>query len=156
MTTLSSHGIASWSTDPEAPNVASHAEAASTIATTTAHPPAPQWEHCLDAMIDEHRRAARMTSRDEDAPSLEAIDAAMQWLVWLKQDFPHAPPTSVTPEPGGGLIIERRARQSDGHEVISELTLYNDGRAEMTYFVNGKVLEIIDVPFAPSPYAPVR
>lgn len=150
MTTLNSPGIASWSTDPFVPNFDSHAEAASSIATTTAHQPAPQWEHCLDAMIDERRRAARMPSRDEDAPSLEAIDAAMQWLVWLKQDFPHAPPTSVTPEPGGGLIIERRARQSDGHEFISELTLYNDGRAEMTYFADGKVLEIIDVPFLPN------
>ena len=149
MTTLSSPGIASWSTDPLEPNAASHTEAASSIATTTAHQPAPQWEHCLDAMIDERRRAARMTSRDKDAPSLEAIDAAMQWLVWLKQDFPHAPPTSVSPEPGGGLIIERRARQSDGHEFISELTLYNDGQAEMTYFMDGKVLEIIDVPFDP-------
>lgn len=141
MSTLSPTSIASWPTTPADIDIAGdHGE--NSIATTTASQRPPQWDNCLNALLGVRRDAARQQNRDTDAPSLEVLEAAMQWLVWLREFYPQLPPTSVIPEPAGGLIIERRAP-----EIIYELTLYNDLRAEMTYYENNKVIDMIEVPF---------
>ena len=73
----------------------------------------------------------------------------MQWLQHLQQESPQQPPRSVIPEPGGGLIIDWQDQASDGVEIISELTLYNDRTAEGTHYANGRVCKMVEVPFFP-------
>jgi hypothetical protein len=143
MTTLSQNSIASWPSTPLGAGIARDSGHTS-IATTTENRPSPQWHDCLNAVLDAWCQLSQETDHKLDGPSRETLEAAMQWLISIRESFPHLPPTSISPEPAGGLIIERCDR-----EIISELTLYNDRRAEMTYYANNKVVEMIEVPFNP-------
>lgn len=110
----------------------------------------PKWGQCIDALLGVRERAMLAGQSSEDSPSPAVVEAALQWLVFLRDRFPAAPPTLVGPEPAGGLIIERRVvAVGGGQEILEELTLENNGRAEMTVYVDGKVKEMMEVSFNP-------
>ena len=141
--------IASWeeSLTPSALDEPSTDEG---IATESAPSPDPKWGHCIDALLDTLRALASEDEQEEDAPTHATVKAGLQWLQVLKSRFPGAPPTLVIPEPGGGLIIERRGHADAGEEVSVDITLYNDGRAENTVYRDGHVVHMAPVPFWPS------
>lgn len=122
-----------------------------TIATESAAEPDPKWDHCVDALLGAWRAASSGPEAAEDAPTRETVEAALAWLKWLIAHAPAAPPTLITSEPGGGIILERAGRSSSGDEYLSELTLYNSGQAEFTVYVNGRVVSMEQIPFAPEP-----
>lgn len=109
----------------------------------------PKWESATDALIKawQEARAGLRPEDDFEWPSLETIDAACQWLLKLKKQSPDAPPTLINNEPAGGLIIERRALMSDGSEIMEELTLSNQRCAEMTVYLDNKIINMYEVPF---------
>jgi hypothetical protein len=82
-------------------------------------------------------------------PNSAAIRASLEWAVFLKSTFPVAPPTLVTIEPNGGIIISRRERAEDGSDVMTEFTFYNNSTAENTYYRNGRILHMDAMPIHP-------
>jgi hypothetical protein len=109
----------------------------------------PAWGNCIDALLE------LLSHPDEIAggvsPTRISVDAALHWLCYLRSHHPTAPPTYITREPQGGIIIERRShRSSDGAELIVEITIYNNETAELTIYLNGRVEEMQQVEFAPS------
>jgi hypothetical protein len=116
------------------------------IATETAHRESPEWLKCIDELL---KIWSDPSALGDTPPNQKAIDAGLSWIAYLRKRCPTAPPTCIIPEPGGGLIIDRRDTLADGRESIYELTFYNDGRAEMTVYVDGRVEILSDI--APNP-----
>lgn len=117
------------------------------IATELEQAESPSWEDCTNALLDIlHRFGSEVT--DNELPNRTAIDAALRWITFFRKDFPHEPPTYVVAEPGGGIIVERRARIA-GEDRLCELTFYNDGHAERTDYLNGRVVRMISIPRNP-------
>lgn len=143
MTTLTESCIASQSEFPRTlPDESS-------IATEPRSTSDQAWAQCVDAL----RKAWKDPSVIEDGrvtpPTRNVIEAAIQWLRELREHAPLAPPTLIVPEPGGGIIIERRERTTTGDDVAVELTLYNHGEAEQTIYRNGRLVEMFPIPFRP-------
>jgi len=113
------------------------------IATELEQAESPLWEECMNALLDIlHRFKSEAT--DNELPNPTAIHAALSWITFLRKEFPCQPPTYVVAEPGGGIIVERRARIT-GKDSLCELTFYNDGRAERTDYINGRVVEMLPI-----------
>jgi len=147
MTTLDTHRIASW---PESgPLATDRSESAQSIATESVIGPNPEWDSCINALLDLWRSPEAHADGVAAPPSRNAIDAAIQWIRGLRESFPTAPPTLITCEPAGGIIMERRTRTREGDELIVEFTFYNNGTAESTSFQNGRVVLMQDLPFRP-------
>jgi hypothetical protein len=110
----------------------------------------PKWEECQDALLD-------VLCTDSDyweeqmvtPPNRRAIGAAIQWLRFLRASYPVAPPTLITAEPAGGIVVELTSRRSTGQEMVVEFTFYNNGHAENTVFIDRRVKQMVDIPFAP-------
>jgi hypothetical protein len=117
------------------------------IATETQPDVSPEWGNCIDALLG---IVSDPTSIDTPRPNRSTIEAAFAWLAFLKKQFPSAPPTCIIPEPAGGLIIERRVNLANGHEVLCELTFYNDERAERTDYYDGRIIQIGPLPRNPN------
>ncbi|MFM7160330.1 MAG: hypothetical protein ACKOGA_01860 [Planctomycetaceae bacterium] len=112
------------------------------IATETTHGESPEWPKCIDELL---KIRSDPSALGDTPPNRQAIDAALTWIAYLRKQFPTAPPTCIIPEPGGGLIIDRRDTLADGRESICELTFSNDGRAEMTVYLDGRVESLADI-----------
>ncbi|MFM7162766.1 MAG: hypothetical protein ACKO3P_20645, partial [Planctomycetaceae bacterium] len=79
------------------------------------------------------------------APSSAAIHGALDWLAWLRERVPWAPPTAILPLTAGGLLIERETEDEAGHLTTAELSLPNDEAAEFTLFRDHHVVETREV-----------
>lgn len=117
------------------------------IATEPAREVNPAWESCINALVD-----AWYLVDDGIVvpPNRAAISAACQWLIYLRSLYPSSPPSLIVREPNGGIIIQQRNRSIDGHEHLFELTLYNDGKAEVTQYIDGRIVTMRFVPTIPS------
>jgi len=152
MTTLNPRAIDSWEQFSSQSAVFSGEARGGIDTTSSALHADPKWDQCIDALLLTWKRAPSAGPGAEPSPNGAVIEAALQWLMFLRERFPAAPPTLVGPEPDGGLIIERRDAATSGGEILEELTLYRDQRAEMTLYLDGKVKEMAEIPFKP----PVR
>lgn len=98
----------------------------------------PAWEKCIVAL------SSALSMRDDDgltmAPNRSAIEFAIGWVEYLRSKFPEKPPTLITPEPTGGVIIERYDRLIDGTEELSQWTIYNDRTSETAFYRNGRIV----------------
>jgi hypothetical protein len=117
------------------------------IATETARWESPEWLKCMDELLKIRSDASAL---GDTPPNQKAIDAGLRWIAYLKKQCPTAPPTCIISEPGGGLIIDRRDVLPDGRESICELTFYNDGRAKMTRYLDGRVENLLDIAANPA------
>lgn len=108
-----------------------------TIATEPQQEIDPAWTQSIDALLK------AWTNPVADGlvaqPSWPAIRAALEWVVFLRSEFPGRPPILIAREPSGGILIERRWRSMHDSEIRSELTVYNNLTAEHTIYVNGRV-----------------
>lgn len=120
------------------------------IATEIAPRESPEWDNCIDQLL---RIRTDASALGDTPPNSQAIDAGLRWIAYLRKQCPTDPPTYIIAEPGGGLIIDRRVVLPDGQESICELTFYNDGRAEFTAYLNGRVESLTDIPLNPEPQA---
>jgi hypothetical protein len=109
------------------------------IATESRQEEHPAWEESIDALLKIWEDASSLREACDEAPAQNAIEAAIRWIAWLRKRFPNDPPTCIVPEPGGGIIVERRTKSAGGHDFILELTFYNNGEAELTEFIDGRV-----------------
>lgn len=75
-------------------------------------------------------------------PNMNTIFDALHWLSCRRVSAPTEPPTYITFEPAGGLIIERRSFNADGKELHVCWTFYNDGRSEETVFFDGRLMGV--------------
>lgn len=135
--------IASWEeayATPE-PQFTGH----SSIATEEEPRESPEWEVCIDALL----RLLAQSPLDEDAPNGDAIKAALSWIAYLRRRFPSDPPTCIIREPNGGVIVERRVRYPNSSDCLCELTFYNNGTAERTDYLNGKIRQMGPIPLRP-------
>lgn len=138
--------IASWE---ERPNLADALFQQDVIATEVGLQESPEWRACIDALLRTWTEASQGLQSDVVFPSRSAIQSALTWIAFLRMRFPFAPPTCIVPEPDGGLIVERRVTRPDGREYVWELTFYNDGPAEATTYVDGRVIELGQIPRQP-------
>jgi len=109
------------------------------IATVTVPQVHPAWDECFNGLLDE-LTVASAGNRDPLEPSCDAICSALSWLNFLRREQPQAAPTFIAPDPDGGILIERRVLAGQ-NTYIWELVLSNDGRATMTLFLNGEVID---------------
>lgn len=107
----------------------------------------PEWNVCIDALIKIWKDPSSLS---DPKPNRTSIEAALKWTIFLKKRFPSAPPTCIIAEPNGGIIVERRITSANGQEFLWELTFYNDGSAERTDYLDGRVLRMISIPRDPS------
>ena len=110
----------------------------------------PEWVKCIDAMLAKLSFVLRHFDSLDDSPNAVSITNALKWLQFLRVKFPYIPPTCIVPEPGGGIIIQRRA-VTFGRESIFEFTLYNNGTGEYCRYEEGKVVDLKDIPSIPDP-----
>lgn len=94
-----------------------------------------EWKKCIEAVQALPSSSAQL----ESAPNAKAIQLALEWLKTLLEQFPLSPPTLIAAEPAGGIIVERRAKLVDGTDILTELTFYNRGDVEVTYYRNGRI-----------------
>ena len=139
------HSIATWE---EAKNDRSvRQDRHESIATEPQQENSPGWTQSVDALLK------AWTNPVNDglvvSPSWHAIRAALEWVVFLRSEFPGRPPILIAREPSGGIVIERRWHSTDGSEVRSELTIYNNLTAEHTIYVNGRVSHMGETPSRP-------
>lgn len=111
------------------------------ISTEFESPYDPAWDECLDTLLDLLNNSDRLKEND---PCRDAILLTGEMLVRFRKAQPHFPPTLLTREPCGGLIVDWEFRDAGGNEYLQVLTVYNDGRAEFTFFENGKVIEMLE------------
>lgn len=104
-----------------------------------------EWEKCIDALL----KLLSTHPTDELAPNECAIKTALSWVAFLQKQHPGDPPTCIVREPNGGVIVERRVRFPNGPDSICELTFYNNGIAERTDYVDGKILRMGPIPSRP-------
>lgn len=134
MQLLEESGIATWHESyTDIPAVSQE------IATETRPTEDPDWEKCIDALLKLLRDKPEQVD-DFVPPNQLTIWDALRFLQSYRQQNPFAPPTMIVPEPGGGLIIERRYTSTDGIKYIEEVTFYNDSPPEFTFYRNGKIL----------------
>ena len=119
------------------------------IATEAQQPVSPAWQECIDALLKTWTEASSHDDGCDPRPNRVAIKAAIAWVIFLRKHYPNFPPTCITREPDGGLIVERRSQSPNGDDRLCELTFYNDGRAEETDFFNGRVLQMNSIPQGP-------
>lgn len=143
MATLNDN-IASWEEECLLPETQFQSQ--DTIATEAQLKESPEWERCVDALLGIWSDPSPL---DAPQPNRSAIEAAIEWVAFLRKRFPSAPPTCIIPEPDGGIIVERRVDLDNGHECVCELTFYNDGRAERTDYHDGRVLQLAAIPWQP-------
>lgn len=110
----------------------------SDISTETQQTPSQKWSECLNVLL-----AAWKSSNihDDESPNRKSLEHAMTWIHLLSKKYPSSPPTCIIPEPSGGIIVEQ-VTEKNGNQYIVELTFYNSGSAEITYYVNGKVKKL--------------
>ena len=139
MTTLTEN-IASWEYD----FLASESQFArqDSIATEAQQKESPAWEECIDALLKIWADPSTLGEGFDSQPKRSAIEAAVAWIAVLRKRFPGDPPTCITPEPDGGIIVERRVQLADGHDCLCELTFYNNGTAERTDYFDGRILDL--------------
>lgn len=101
----------------------------------------PVWAACIRS-LELAKATSASVPHSADAPSLWVFITALTWLAAIRDIRPNDPPTSVVREPTGGLIVEWRASDANGDELIEELTFYNDGTIEVTLYRNCKVVEM--------------
>ena len=136
--------IASWEEKSLFPDIQFVSQ--DTISTEFQPKESAEWEVCIDSLLEIWWDSP---SPDSPRPNPSAIAAAIAWIAYFREQFPGDPPTCIIPEPDGGIIVERRVKLRDGHEYLSELTFYNDGRAERTDYSNGRVLQMTSIPRYP-------
>jgi hypothetical protein len=125
-----------------------HNRLSASIATELQTEDDPEWWRCIDALLELLSKG----SNDSQGvpPSGKAIHSALRWLCYLKEIYPDAPPTFITREPQGGIIIERVSNSPvDGSELLVEVTIYNNESAEWTLYLNGRILDMQPVGFEP-------
>ncbi|MFO7904157.1 MAG: hypothetical protein ACQESR_20755 [Planctomycetota bacterium] len=118
------------------------------IATESQQAESPAWAECIDALLRVFSECSALDS-DDPRPNHVATRAALAWIAYLRNQFPQEPPTYIVPEPDGGLIVERRVTLPTREDCLCELTFYNDGHAERTDYVNGRIREINPIPQHP-------
>lgn len=144
MRTLSDN-IASWEAEYFRPEFTFVEQDA--IATESQQEERPEWELCIDALL---QTWSALASLDVPQPSRSAIEAAIAWVAFLRKRFPSEPPTCIIPEPDGGIIVERRVRLANGRECVCELTFYNNGLAERTDYYDGRIVRMGLIPWQPN------
>lgn len=139
--------IASWEED----SLASESKFAGqdSIATEAQQKESPAWEECIDPLLKIWTDPSQLGEGFDSLPKRCAIEAALSWLAVLRNRFPGDPPTCITPEPDGGIIVERRVQLADGHDCLCELTFYNNGEAERTDYFDGRILRMTSIPARP-------
>lgn len=142
--TILTENIASWDEDCLFPDVQFARQ--DNIATESQQQESLAWEVCVDALL---KIWTDSSSLGDPKPNRSAIEAAIAWVAFLRKRFPSAPPTCITPEPNGGIIVERREVWPNGQVWLSELTFYNDGNAERTDYVDGRVMQMSMLPLRP-------
>jgi hypothetical protein len=142
MPTLTSD-IASWDVDLLTPDIPFTPQDG--IA-TEAQREDPAWMDCVDALLKVWYESA---TPDDAQPNRGAIKAALSWVTFLRKRFPHDPPTCIIPEPAGGIIVERRITLADGRDCLCEFTFYNNGEAERTDYVDGRIKQMNSIPLRP-------
>ncbi len=144
--TTSASTIASWEEDCDSSE--SRFNGHDSIATEAQPLASPVWQDCIDSLLKLWVGAAMPPPAWESPPNRRAIEAAIAWIAFLCKQYPNSPPTCITPEPAGGIIVERRVPTPNG-DSLCELTFYNDGIAERTDYFNGRILQMNSIP--PSP-----
>lgn len=144
MKTLSDN-IASWEQEHLLPKFEFVEQ--DSIATESQQEERPEWELCIDALLQTWKDQASLAAPQ---PSRLSIEAAIAWVAFLRKRFPSEPPTCIIPEPDGGIIIERRVTSDDGHECVCELTFYNNESAERTDYYDGRILRMGPMPWHPN------
>lgn len=102
-----------------------------------------EWDLVEKALLNGAREAA--PAGDEGVPNHTAYRNALEWLSKLRKCDPSAPPTTVMPEPAGGILLERRWTDMYGNRFVVEITCYNDGKSEYVVMRNEKILEMIEI-----------
>lgn len=118
------------------------------IATETQIEPAAVWQKCIDALLRLWQDPT--IAADLDPPNRIAIESAIQWILRLRDLIPMSPPTLITAEPTGGVIVEFRFNGMREKGDVMELTFYNDARAEITLYHNSEVTLMEDIPANPA------
>lgn len=119
----------------------------SQIATEPRVAPDPAWEKCIDALL-----GVREQPPDDGLivpPNRAAIDAALRWITYWRVVSPHEPPSLITAEPGGGILIEWSDSKVPAQGRTRELTCYNSGLAEFTAYDRGRVVAMFPVSYHP-------
>lgn len=119
-----------------------------TIATEFETKPHPNWATCIDSLLDLWKGK---TVLPEPKPNLVAIESALSWMAFLKNECPQSPPTTMVAEPCGGIIFERETGQNSDCVLTREITCYNNGFCEFTIYENGRVVSIDRLPSAAIP-----
>jgi len=112
------------------------------IATEVQQQEHPDWQKCVDGLLAGWSRASDTSDDDCPRASRSAIESALQCILLIKKTLPHSPPTYVAPDPNGGVIVERRTKDSRGNEHIWEVLFSDDDTIELTVYLNGKVTEM--------------
>lgn len=102
-----------------------------------------EWDQVEKALLDGARKAVPQC--EDGAPNRTAYFNALRWLSKLRNRHPSAPPTTVIPEPAGGIILERRWTDMHGNRFVFEITSYNDGKSEYVLMRNEKILEMLEI-----------
>ena len=108
-------------------------------------PVAPsEWDDCERAL----RNIPSMQDELGDSiPNAAAIATAWKVLSHLRRTSTIYPPSLITTEPGGGLVIERRFDDEQaGGEWVLQFTIYNakPDKVEFTRYRNTKVVEMTE------------
>jgi hypothetical protein len=140
-------GIASWEEDYFLSELQFAQQ--DSIATEAQQEESPVWEECIDALLKIWADPSTLGDGCDPQPNRRVIEAAIAWIAVFRKRFPGDPPTRITPEPDGGIIVERRVQLSGGHDCLCELTFYNDGTAERTDYFDGRILRMNSVPTRP-------
>lgn len=119
------------------------------LAVETPRTPDPAWETCLDALLSARSFVAEGQGDWDCPPNLAAIDAALAWAIALRKNHPGTPPTLISPEAAGGIVLDCETIDRDGAEILVQLTFRNNGFAEWTTYRDRKVVEMFEVPFRP-------
>jgi len=125
------------------------ATSTNTIASESGQEISPAWDASIEALWKCRDNCGQLNESDYPRPSKSAIQAAIAWLVFLKRQNTQLIPSFVAPSPEGGIIVDRCYTSPGGHDHVSEMIFLNDGSAEKTEYIDGKIKSMQPIPMLP-------
>lgn len=116
--------------------VSTGADSESPITHQPAQSSSEQWQHFIDhKLLEWARKPADLEDEGLDPPTIEVICRAIE-LATLFQREGDPPPTTVSPDPNGGIVFTRK---SNGQ--TEEYHLWDDGVIEYCRFEGARLVE---------------
>ena len=92
-----------------------------------------KWQAAIDAVKN-------LDTSADAAPNVLAVAIAVRFLDLIRAANNCLPPTLISREPAGGIVIEMKSRHFSGR--VFEFTVTNQGTIERAEWVNGVVQTI--------------